>query len=155
MPATWQAYMAPLANLLQYHFDAIPKSVTKCACNCHLSQNYYCDIVGLLQLRVVFPLTEPWKPPGGNSRKIGKNYKIPSPVQPPKMGKNYRKITKNTTLLTFSLLISVDFCPKNLFGLILTSRGYFNFSGCLKNLRKCTVKQGKMGQCPGYFSIFG
>ena len=40
------------------------------------------------------------------------------------------------------LCVFLSYFPKNLFGLCLTSKGYFNFSGYL--LRKCTVKQGKM-----------
>ena len=42
--------------------------------------------------------------------------------------------------------------PKNLFGLILTSKGYFKISGYL---RKCTIKQGKTVHFQGYFSVFG
>ena len=43
-----------------------------------------------------FPLQSLGSPRGGNPRKMGKNYKIPLPVRHPKIGKNYRKITKNT-----------------------------------------------------------
>ena len=41
-----------------------------------------------------FPLQSPGSPRGGNPRKMEKNYKIPSPVQPPNMGKITEKLQK-------------------------------------------------------------
>ena len=53
--------------------------------------------ISILWLRVVFPLTEPRKPPGRKSPKNGKKLQNSPPrSNPPKMGKNYQKITKNT-----------------------------------------------------------
>ena len=52
----------------------------------------------LKEARVVLPLTEPPEAPGAEiPEKWEKITKFPSPVQPPKMRKNYRKITKNDT----------------------------------------------------------
>ena len=50
-------------------------------------------------LPVVFPLRGPGKPPGEEiPEKWGKK-KLPSPVRPPNVGKNCRKITKNAKVL--------------------------------------------------------
>ena len=63
-----------------------------------------------LVLRVVFPLTEPRKPPGRESPKNGEKItKFPSPAQPPKMGKNYRKITKKMYFRSIVCNFSVIF----------------------------------------------
>ena len=60
--------------------------------------------------RVVFPLTEPRKPPGRKSpKKWEKITKFPSPVQPPKMGKNYQNITKKYSENAFFCNFSVVF----------------------------------------------
>ena len=48
-----------------------------------------------LELRVVFPLRGPGKPPGVDiPENWGKITKFPSRSDPPKMGKNHRKTTK-------------------------------------------------------------
>ena len=44
--------------------------------------------------------------------------------------------------------------PKNLFGLILTLKGYFKFSGYWNSLRRFPVKQGILGHFEGYFLRF-
>ena len=47
-----------------------------------------------LRLRVVFPLRGPGSHRAEHPEKWGKITKFPSPVRPPKLGKNYRTITK-------------------------------------------------------------
>ena len=60
-----------------------------------------------LKLRVVFPLTEPRKPPGQKSPKNGEKLQNSPPrSNPPKMGKNYRKITKKCIFGVFFVIFS-------------------------------------------------
>ena len=67
----------------------------------------------MLGLRVVFPLRGPGPESlrGGNPRKMGKNYKIPSPVRPPKMGKIAPKKYKNCIFGVILPLFGGNFSP--------------------------------------------
>ena len=54
-----------------------------------------CMLFSVSICELFFPLQSPGSPRPEIPEKWGNITKFPSPVQPPKMGKNYRKITKN------------------------------------------------------------
>ena len=64
------------------------------------------DALGILILFNLWALRaqSPGSPRGGDPRKMGKNYEIPLPVQPPKKGKNYRKNDKKCIFGVFFVI---------------------------------------------------
>ena len=80
------------------------------------------------------PYRAPEAPGAEIPEKWGKITKFPSPVQPPKMGKNYRKITKNTPKIDFFCNFSVIF-P--------------HFRGLDRGGEFCNFSRGLPGLCKG------